>query len=186
MSFVEITLMALALAMDACAVSLGVATSGRAASPRATFRLAFHFGLFQFMMPVLGWLAGTTVVHWIAAIDHWVACALLALVGGRMIFAAGRPEDEVAQVDPSRGLTLIVLALATSIDALAVGLSLGLVGVSIWVPSVVIGLVTGGLSVLALKVGERLGRVIGRPMEVFGGLVLLGIGIRIVVDHLSH
>jgi putative Mn2+ efflux pump MntP len=186
MSPVEILLMAVALAMDACAVSLGAGTGGWAVGVRPTFRLSFHFGLFQFLMPVLGWLAGTTVARHVAAVDHWVAFALLAFVGGRMIHAA-IGEDRPSQVaDPSRGLTLVMLSLATSIDAFAVGLSLALVGVSIWLPSVVIGLITGGLSLVALKIGTKLGSVFGRRMEAVGGAILIAIGVRIVVEHLSR
>lgn len=186
MSPLEILLLAVALAMDACAVSLGVGTSGRALGFRPVFRLSFHFGLFQFLMPVLGWLAGASVAGYIAAVDHWVAFALLAFIGGRMVRSALSGEKPSEGADPSRGLTLVVLALATSIDAFAVGLSLALVGVSIWVPSVVIGVVTGCLSLLALKVGARLWRELGRRMEAVGGLILIAIGVRIVVSHLSH
>jgi putative Mn2+ efflux pump MntP len=181
----EIGLLAVALAMDACAVSLGVGAAGRAAGMRPVFRLSFHFGLFQFLMPVLGWLAGSTLASLIAAADHWVAFALLSFVGGRMILAASSDEPRRVAPDPSRGLTLVLLALATSIDAFAVGLSLALVGVSIWLPSAVIGLVTAALSLVALKAGARLGRVFGRRMEVLGGLVLIGIGVRILVQHLT-
>lgn len=186
MSPVEIALLAVALAMDASAVSLGVGSSGKAAGARATFRLSFHFGLFQFLMPVLGWFAGSSVAGLVAAADHWIAFALLAIVGGRMIRSGLVGEEHRQVADPSRGVTLVMLAVATSIDAFAVGLSLALVGVSVWVPSVVIGLVTGGLSLVALKVGARLGRLFGRGMEALGGLVLIVIGVRIVVEHLGR
>lgn len=186
MSPVEILLMAVALAMDACAVSLGAGTSGRVLGPRPAFRLSFHFGLFQFLMPVLGWLTGTTVAELIAAADHWVAFALLAFVGGRMIHAAVGDEEPAHRTDPSKGLTLVMLSVATSIDAFAVGLSLALLGVVIWIPALVIGVVTGGLSLVALRLGARLGKSFGRRMEVVGGLILVAIGLRIVVVHLAQ
>ena len=178
-------LLAVGLAMDAFAVSLGIGTTGRACTPRARFRLAFHFGLFQFLMPVLGWLGGTAVARWIGAFDHWVAFALLAFVGVRMIRSALAGTEECKPEDPSRGRTLIMLAVATSMDALAVGLSLAMLGVAVLAPALVIGLVTGGLALAALLAGEKLGMAIGRWAEVLGGLVLLGIGMRVLVTHLQ-
>src|SRR5512145_3318729 len=133
---------ALALAMDAFAVALGAGLTLERLTGRHLFRLGFHFGLFQAMMPVVGWLAGLTVQHWIAAYDHWVAFGLLAFVGGKMLYEALRSEDEEKEAgDPTRGLTLVILSVATSIDALAVGLSLAMLGVNIWLPALVIGLV---------------------------------------------
>ena len=117
---------ALGLAMDAFAVSIGVSIGLGGTSPRQTFRLAWHFGLFQALMPVIGWLAGSTIRPLIESWDHWLAFALLAAVGGRMIVDALRGEKATASpADPTRGLSLVVLSVATSIDALGVGFSLG-------------------------------------------------------------
>ena len=184
MSFVEILLIAVGLAMDAFAVSLGIGTTGRASGRRPIFRLAFNFGLFQALMPVLGWLAGTGVAHFIEDYDHWVALILLAFVGLRMIRSGLDPHGESHASDPSRGSTLIMLAVATSIDAFAIGLSLAMLRVNILYPAVVIGVVTGGLCLAALLVGGRLGKVFGKRMETVGGLILIGIGIRVVISHL--
>ncbi|MBI4730892.1 MAG: manganese efflux pump [Chloroflexi bacterium] len=184
MSFLEILLISFSMAMDAFAVCLGAGTTGQADGPRPRFRLAFHFGLFQFIMPVLGWAAGTTVEHYIQAYDHWVAFGLLAFVGGRMVWAGFRPQEEAAKNDPSRGWTMVLLSIAVSIDALAIGLSLGLIGVLIWYPAIVIGVVTGILSLAGLQIGNGLGRRFGKTMEIIGGIVLIGIGVRIVVAHL--
>jgi manganese efflux pump family protein len=183
MSVLEILLLAAGLAMDASAVSLGAGASGRAAGFRPTFRLAFHFGLFQFLMPVLGWLAGAQLAGALTAVDHWVAFALLAFVGGRMIRAGLAPADAPRPGDPSRGWTLVALSLATSVDALAVGLSLAMVGIRILLPSVVIGVVTAAMSAVAVQLGNRLGARFGRGMDVVGGLILLAIGARIVFVH---
>lgn len=183
MSHVEILAIAVALAMDALAVSIGIGTTGEARGGRPIFRLAFHFGLFQFLMPVLGWAAGSAFANAIAAIDHWVAFALLGFVGLRMIRSGVAPEGRRLRSDPSRGWTLILLSLAVSIDALAVGLSLAMLQVRIVYPSLVIGLVTGGLSWLGLAVGDRLGRHFGAHMEVAGGVLLIAIGVRIVLEH---
>jgi len=184
MNFFEVLLIALSMAMDAFAVCIGAGTTGQAEGPRPTFRLAFHFGLFQFLLPVIGWFAGTTIERYIAAYDHWIAFVLLGFVGVRMLRSGFDPNGEENPADPSRGWTLIMLSIAVSIDALAIGLSLALIGVDIWYPGVVIGVVTGLVSGLGLRLGGRLGEKFGKRMEIVGGLVLIGIGIRIVVMHL--
>lgn len=172
------------MAMDAFAVCIGAGTSTQTSGPRPTFRLSFHFGLFQFIMPVIGWLAGTTVVNYIADYDHWVAFGLLAFVGIRMIRSGLNANGEEQANDPSRGWSLILLSIAVSIDALAIGLSLALIGVTICYPAMVIGVVTGLVSWLGLRLGNMLGAKFGKRMEIAGGIVLILIGVRIVVSHL--
>ncbi len=182
MPFLEILLVALSMAMDAFAVCLVAGSLRQATGPRPAFRLSFHFGPFQFIMPVLGWLVGWTVEPLIRNYDHWIAFGLLAFVGARMIYAAFRGE-EAQPPDPSRGWTLVLLSVAVSIDALAVGLSLGVLGISVWYPAFIIGLVTGALSLVALQLGQKFGSRLGKPVEIFGGLVLIGIGLRILLTH---
>lgn len=186
MTFWVVFGIALGLAMDAFAVAIATAVVLGRVSQRQTFRLAFHFGLFQFLMPVIGWLAGTTVEVYIRDYDHWVAFGLLAAVGGKAIWESLQKEEEEAgdSSDPTKGVSLIVLSIATSIDALAVGLSFSLLVESIWYPSVVIGLVAAGMTFLGLRLGARLGERFGKRMELAGGLVLLGIGIKILAEHL--
>jgi manganese efflux pump family protein len=184
MNFLEILLISLSMAMDAFAVCLGAGAQEQTVGPRPTFRLAFHFGLFQFLMPVLGWFAGATIERYIAAYDHWIAFGLLAFVGGRMVYSGFHPEQDVEKDDPSRGWTLVLLSIAVSIDALAVGLSLGIVGVTIWIPAVVIGIVTSLVSWLGLRLGNQLGEKFGQRMEIIGGIILILIGIRILMGHL--
>lgn len=184
MNFIEVLLISLGMAMDAFTVCLGAGTSGQTDGPRPRFRLAFHFGLFQFIMPVLGWLAGTTIENYIRAFDHWIAFGLLAFVGARMIRSGLDKDGENERGDLSRGWTMILLSIAVSIDALAVGLSLALIGVFVWYPAIVIGVVTGLMSLLGLRIGNRLGKRFGKTMEIIGGLLLIGIGARIVVGHL--
>ncbi len=170
--------------MDAFAVSLcsGVKIG---AGPRPAFRLAFHFGLFQALLPVIGWLFGITIAPLISAYDHWVAFGLLAFVGARMVRSGLNEAEEDFKRDPSRGWTMVMLSVAVSIDALAVGLSLGLLGVTIWTPALIIGLVTAALSLLGLRIGLYFGKRWGKPVEVLGGLVLIGIGLKIVLTHLA-
>jgi len=185
MPFWTIFLIAIGLAMDCFAVSLGVGTAGTAVGLRPTFRLFFHFGLFQGGMTLLGWLAGKTVVTYIASVDHWVAFGLLVFVGVRMILGGLRKlGEEPAIPDPSRGMTLVMLSIATSIDALAVGLSLALLDVNVFWAALLIGGVSAALSLVGLLLGNQLGLRFGKSMEVLGGIILIGIGIRVLVTHL--
>lgn len=177
---------ALGLAMDAFAVAIGVGISLGGASRRQVFRLAWHFGLFQALMPVIGWAAGTTVRPLIESWDHWLAFALLALVGGRMIFEAARDGGPAGLgADPTRGWSLVGLSVATSIDALAVGLSFAALGVRVWVPALVIGLTAAVLTVLGTVGGRHLGLRFGNRIAAVGGMVLIAIGCWIVAEHLG-
>lgn len=172
--------------MDAFAVAIGAGLQLCHVTPRQTFRLAWHFGLFQGFMPVIGWLAGRTLVQYIAPVDHWIAFGLLAFIGGKMIYEALTHRDEaVDRCDPTKGWSLVVLSIATSIDALAVGLSLAVLGLDIWYPAIVIGVVAGVLTVLGLELGKRFGALLGKRMEIVGGLILIAIGVRILVEHLA-
>jgi putative Mn2+ efflux pump MntP len=184
MPFFTTFFIAVGLAMDAFAVSLGIGTNGQARSVRPVFRLAFHMGLFQGLMAFLGWLGGSSIAGLIGAFDHWLALGLLTFVGVRMIKSGTGKSEETATVDPSRGSTLLLLCIATSIDAMAVGFSMAIIGASILWPSLVIGVVTLGLSLIGLLSGAFLGKKFGKRMEVIGGLILLGIGINIVITHL--
>jgi len=174
---------AVALAMDAFAVALATGLALPVMNGRHMFRLGFHFGLFQAGMPVIGWLAGMTVQAWIAAYDHWIAFSLLAFVGGKMIYEAFSDHEEDVKRDPTRGWTLVMLSIATSIDALAVGLTLAMLNVSVWLPSLVIGVTAGVLTVAGMILGRRISGIWGQRVEVFGGLVLCAIGMKILVEH---
>ena len=177
---------AVALAMDAFAVALATGVSLPRVTGRHTFRLAWHFGLFQALMPVLGWLGGMTVQSYIESYDHWLAFGLLGFVGGRMLVESlSHHEKDEKTTDPTRGLTLAILSVATSIDALAVGLSLAMLKISIWRPALVIGLVAAAFTAAGLHLGRLLGRTsrLGAYAEFIGGLVLLGIGLNILREH---
>ncbi len=176
---------AVGLAMDAFAVSIAAGLTLAPVSPRQMFRLAFHFGLFQFMTPILGWLAGKELAPHIGAYDHWVAFGLLGLVGGKMLLEAGRQKEPNDKADPTRGLMLVTLSVATSIDALAVGLSMAFLRDSVWTAAVAIGLMAAALSAVGIGFGGRLGRSWGRWAEAAGGCLLLLIGVRILAGHLS-
>ena len=185
MDWISLLAIAVALAMDAFAVSLAAGAVLRPVTFRHCFRLGFHFGLFQGGMPIIGWLAGLSVQRYIVSWDHWVAFVLLGVLGINMIRGAGNEDDrEKSAVDPSRGLTLVFLSIATSIDALAIGLTLAMIEVTIWLPALVIGLVACAFSVVGVLVGNRVGSAWGGRVEVLGGLVLISIGVKILCEHL--
>lgn len=183
MDWLTIFGIALALAMDAFAVALAAGAVINPITGRHLFRLGFHFGLFQAIMPIGGWLLGITVQKWITAYDHWIAFALLAFVGGRMIHEAFEKDEEKEASDPTRGMTMVMLSVATSIDAFAVGLTIAMLGVSVWVPSAVIGVVAGVLTVVGMLLGRRLGDNWGKRVEICGGIVLCLIGLKILLEH---
>ena len=172
------------MAMDAFAVSIVAGLTIKDLTHRHIFRLAFHFGLFQFMMPVLGWTAGRSLAGHISQWDHWVVFAMLGAIGGKMLWESRSGRDTEPRPDPTRGWTLIALSLATSVDALAVGLSMALLGVTIWLPSVVIGMVAATMTGMGIRFGSLFGRKGGQWAQVLGGVVLIAIGIRILASHL--
>lgn len=183
MTLIEIILIALGLAMDASAVSMAVACGGYANSSRTIFRLAFHFGLFQFMMPIIGWFIGSRFVSFFSTFGALVACIILVFLGAKMIRSGlGKPVECVPR-DPSRGWDLLGLSLATSIDALAVGLGLGFLNFDIWQPALIIGAVTLILSSAACIIGKTMGVLLGSKMEAFGGLILIISGIKILMEY---
>ncbi len=184
MGIITTLLLSISLAMDAFAVSLGVGTSKHGIQPRAKFRLAFHFGLFQAIMPVIGWMAGSRLAGFINQFDHWIVLVLLSYVGTSMIRSGLKAGEDCYPCDPSRGKTLLMLSIATSIDALAVGLSLAFLKTQIIYPAITIGLVTAGLSLAGLFIGNRLGTRFGKRMEIVGGIILNGIGLRMLISHL--
>lgn len=177
---------AVGLAMDAFAVAIAAGLKIPDLTRRHVFRLAFHFGLFQFMMPVLGWLAGQTIEDYIIRYDHWVAFGLLSFLGGKMIWEAITGHRDETSGDPTRGLLLIGLSLATSMDALAVGLSMAFLGISIWLPSLVIGVVAAALTFVGIRFGRRIGARWEHVAETFGGIILLAIGASTLLSHFRH
>ena len=186
MTWLSVISIAVALGMDAFAVAIGAGSQRTSIKPRPLLRLSFHFGLFQFMMPVIGWYAGSTVSEYIKDYDHWIAMGLLAVIGGKMIKESfgGEDTDHGKTFDPTRGWTLIVLSVATSIDALMVGLSFAFLEVPILIPVIVIGVVTFALSYLGFVFGSRMGMIFGKKIKAIGGLILILIGVRIVMEHM--
>ncbi len=186
MDLINITGIAVALAMDAFSVSIAAGMVIEHPTPRHYFRLAFHFGLFQFLMPVFGYLGGVFIESLIREYDHWIAMALLAFIGIKMIRDSYTPENTSApSADPSRGWTLVLLSVATSIDALAVGLGIGVLGKPIILPSIIIGVVCALFSVAGIALGKKAGELLGKRVMRVGGIILIAIGVRIVFEHMA-
>jgi manganese efflux pump family protein len=184
MSFLELFFIAIGLSMDCFAVSLSFGAK-KNLKRIDILRFAFFFALFQALMPVIGWLVGSRVKYHLAEVDHWIAFSILALIGLRMIYESFKSENEKRVVDIREWKILLTLSLATSIDALMTGVSLGFVKVNILLAVITIGIVTFFNSIAGAWVGERSIHVSPRWAEIIGGLVLIGIGTKIVLEHLS-
>lgn len=188
MSYTLIFGIALALAMDAFAVSISYGCSPVKMSFKNTFTIAFFFGAFQAFMPVIGWSSGRLFEQMIRSWDHWIAFSLLAVIGVRMVIEGIRNHESEDQCEVQMDLgykKLFVLSVATSIDALAVGLGLSLINYAITVPALIIGAVTFATSFIGVRMGCRLQHILGRRVEILGGAILIFIGIRILAEHLG-
>lgn len=187
MNILTVLGISLSLAMDAFSVSVVAGAKLKTPTPRQYFRLSFHFGLFQFMMPILGYYSGVMIASIICCYDHWIALAILSLIGLKMIWESfrKRPDNDYSDCrDPSRGLTLIMLSIATSIDAAAIGFSLAALGIPVLKPSIIIGIVCAFCSAFGILLGSKIGTHIDVWAERAGGIVLILIGIKILTEHI--
>lgn len=186
MKMLEILLIALGLSMDAFAVSLASGATMKRLELRNALKMGLFFGAFQALMPVIGWLAGIGMKSFIAGWDHWIAFGLLTLVGGKMIYEAMEiKEADEGGKSPFDTGTLFVLAVATSIDALAVGVTFSMLSVSIVLPVIIIGTVTFALSAAGVQLGVKGGHFFEGKVEIAVGLILFGIGLKILLEHLG-
>lgn len=185
MSLLTIFLLAVALGVDAFSVAIGIGAANHKKSWAPVWRLSLAFGLFQFVMPLIGWLAGSTVVELISGFDHWIAFALLAFIGGKMIREGLEKESDEEKADQTRGWPLLLLSIATSIDALAVGFSFSVLKAPILFPSVIIGIVCFGMTAVGMIFGKGLAKLFGKKVEIFGGIVLIAIGVKILLEHMG-
>jgi len=222
MDVLSIFLIAVGLAMDAFAVSISSGVIIKKRELRSALTIALFFGLFQAIMPIIGWLAGFGLRDFIAGFDHWIAFGLLCIIGCKMIYPVRKKQrstssgqiacceilpnqihpliertgfsngvDESTKLEPTENKTdplniyvLFILSIATSIDALAIGLSLSFLNVSIILPVVIIGVVTFSLSFFGVYIGNKFGHFFEKKIEIIGGLILIGIGIKILIEHL--
>ena len=186
MSFWELVLIAVGLSMDAFAVSICKGLSMKRLNLKSGAIIALFFGAFQALMPLIGWLLGTQLSRYITSFDHWIAFVLLALIGGRMIYESLQNDDQKdASFDKLNLYELFILAIATSIDALAVGITFALLPeVSIGTSVTLIGVITFALSFVGVVVGNKFGHKYEKKAELFGGSILVAIGLKILIEHL--
>jgi putative Mn2+ efflux pump MntP len=185
MDFLSSTFLASGLAADAFTVSLSCGLLIQRIKINKALKIALFFGGFQFLMTLIGWSMGIHFSDLIADFDHWIAFGLLGLIGGKMIYEACQSESEEQKFNPLDSMTLLVLAIATSIDALAAGLGLSVLKSSIAVTASLIGGITFCLSFMGVFIGHRLGNQLNHKIEIIGGLILIFIGSKILFEHLS-
>lgn len=190
MTGLEVWLLAVGLSMDCFAVSIASGIILKRIQWRPMFVMAFFFGLFQALMPLLGWIGASTFSHLIESVDHWVAFGILAFLGGRMVRGSFEKEENRHDFNPTRLKVVLTMAVATSIDALAIGISFACLGIreftSILSPICIIGFVSFAVSMLGLIFGIKCGCGFARKLraELWGGIILIIIGIKILIEHL--
>jgi putative Mn2+ efflux pump MntP len=177
-SFWEILILAFVLGIDAFSVALAVGSCGN--NFRQTFRMSFHFGLFQFFMPIIGWLLGQNVVSLIQSYDHWVAFGLLFAIGAKMLYEAFHHKEEKTECDRTRGWSLVALSTATSIDALGAGVGMGILNTSLLYPCTVIGITAATMTLIGMKLGGVISNIIGSRMEALAGVVLILLSLKML------
>ena len=183
MNYTELLLIAIGLSMDAFAVSIGKGLCVRTLRPRHTLTVGLWFGVFQALMPILGYLLAASFSNIVATFDHWIAFVLLGLIGINMIREACGEEEESCHTNDFAPRTMLLLAIATSIDALAIGISFAFLGVDIWNSAAVIGLTTCLLSMVGIRIGHHFGNRYKSKAEILGGVILIIIGIKILTEH---
>ncbi len=184
MDLLTVFFLAIGLSMDALAVAVASGAAVKDLRPIHALKIGVFFGAFQALMPTVGWLLGTSFSSLISGVDHWIAFGLLSIIGAKMIYEALAGERETGGKDPLGLKVLLLLSIATSIDALAVGISLSLLGVSITIPAVMIGTVCFALSSMGAAISSRLAKIFGNRLKIVGGLILIAIGLRILIEHL--
>jgi putative Mn2+ efflux pump MntP len=184
MNIITVFLIAFGLAMDALAVSITRGIAIKRLKIEHALRIGLFFGSFQAAMPVIGWLAGMSLKGFISGVDHWVAFGLLSLIGGKMIYESLQMRPEKKEMNPLNVYVLLILSVATSIDALAVGVSFAFIKIAIITPAILIGIVTFLLSFLGVFIGNRLGHFFENKIELVGGFILIVMGIKILLEHL--
>ena len=185
MNNAAIIFIAFGLAMDALAVSITSGIAIKSLKVGNALKIALFFGLFQAMMPVVGWLAGLSLKDLITGIDHWIAFGLLGFIGCRMIYESLKMDADREEVNPLNVSALLMLSVATSIDALAVGVTFAFLDISVVKPVVAIGCITFSMSFAGVYIGNLLGHFFERKIEIVGGIILIGIGAKVLIEHLA-
>ena len=185
MDFLTITFIATGLAMDCFAVSITSGIAIKNLRINYALQIALFFGSFQAIMPVIGWFAGRGLRDFISGVDHWVAFGLLGLIGLKMIYESTKLESDKKEINPLNIYVLSMLSIATNIDALAVGVSFAFLKISLVTSIIIIGTITFILSFIGVFVGNRTGHFFENKIELAGGLILIGIGTKILLEHLA-
>lgn len=185
MTIISIILIALGLAMDAFAVSITSGIVIKNLKVKNALKIATFFGVFQALMPLLGWIAGVNFKDYITAVDHWIAFILLGVIGGKMIIEALKDNCEVATFDPLNNKVLLMLAIATSIDALAVGVSFAFLEVPLIISVCIIGILTFIICFIGVLIGKKCGCLFKKRAELAGGVILVFMGAKIIFEHLN-
>jgi putative Mn2+ efflux pump MntP len=185
MNVLNITVIAIGLAMDAFAVSITRGFSLKNLKIKYAFRIALFFGLFQAFMPIIGWLAGLSLKDFIASVDHWIAFGLLCLIGCKMIYESFKTASSDNESNALDVYVLLALSIATSIDAMVVGVTFAFLVISIVTPIITIGIVTFLLSFVGVYIGNSVGHFFEGKIEIIGGFILISIGIKILIEHLA-
>ncbi len=184
MDIITIVAIAIGLAMDAFAASISSGIAIKNLKVNNSLKIALFFGFFQAFMPLVGWFLGARFKYLISGVDHWIAFILLSSIGCKMIYEAMKGEQTKKIINPLNIYVLLGLSIATSIDALVIGISFALLNVSIVIPIIIIGITTFILSFNGVFIGDRLGNLFGKKVEITGGFILVGIGIKILLEHL--
>jgi len=185
MTGLEIWLLAIGLAMDCFAVSIASGIILKRTRWKPMLIMAFAFGFFQAIMPFIGWMCAKTFSHLIESVDHWIAFAILAFLGGRMILESFKEEECCKLFNPANPKVVLTMAIATSIDALAIGITLAFFSVNVWVATSTIGIITFAISLIGVFLGQQLGKILSGRAEMVGGVVLILIGLKILLQHLG-
>ena len=190
MGILDLFVIGVGLSMDAFAVAICKGLGMHRINLRHAFVIALFFGGFQALMPLIGFFLGSYLAELVNPIDHWIAFGLLAFIGAKMLWDAFKSDADDGQSDSAQEEALdlkelLMLAVATSIDALAVGITFAFLEVNIWIAITVIGLTTFVLSFAGVVVGNRFGARYERPSTIVGGIVLIGIGVKILLEHLG-
>lgn len=184
MQYIDIVLIALVLCFDTFAVSVSTGLIKNDIKFKEAVPIALIFGMFQSLMPFIGWLGGIQVKLYMSDYDHWIALVLLSLLGSKMIIESLK-EPEEKKFDPMKFSVIVGMALATSIDALVVGVTFALMKVNIWTVIAIIGFITYLTAMLGILIGKKINGIASRYIETLGGIILIGIGIKIVLEHLE-
>jgi len=183
MDTISIILIAIALSMDSFAVSVINGLTITDLNVKRVLTISFFLSIFQAIMPLIGWFVGIGIRKYIEELDHWIAFLLLSYIGVKMIYE-GLKKNDIVKDSELKILTLIGQSFATSIDAFAVGISFALLNLSIVTPVLIIGIITFGFSLIGLQLGKYFGKRIGKSVEILGGILLVGIGFKILIEHL--